>query len=274
MTSNNYWETEISTTTENEIRIRGYDLTEMIGAIPFSQLVYLMFKGELPSPAIGQVMDALLVASIDHGPGSPSVLAARTAASGGAPLKNAAMAGLLALDRFHGAAIEECMGILNRVVLLSQVEFRGSNIDQAAEIVVKKIRGNGERVPGFGHRQHLQDPRVNKLFDMTLKAGVQGAHIQAALAISTILRDLFDKEIPINIDGAVAAILCELQFPEGLGNAPFLISRFTSLLAHSFEEIEKMPRMRRIDPLNFGYSGPAAWEIPNQSIFIKDEELK
>ena len=79
-----HWDTEISYTTEDQIRVRGYDLVEMMGTVPFSHVVHLLFTGELPTPEVGRVVDALMVASIDHGPGSPSALATRTAASGGA----------------------------------------------------------------------------------------------------------------------------------------------------------------------------------------------
>jgi citrate synthase len=256
-----HWDTEISYTTPEEIRIRGYDLSKLIGRVPFSHMVHLMFTGELPTPAVGRLVDALMVASIDHGAGTPSVLAARTAATGGANLKNAATAGLLTLDRFHGAAIEECMGILETIIGTCEDSLSPEAIEKAAETVVREIRNHGGRVPGFGHRQHATDPRVEKLFQLTREAGVEGKYIEAAWAIIAALKNVTGKDLPINIDGAVAVILCELHYPTGLGNAPFLVARFTGILAHAHEEITKMPRMRRIDPLDHGYCGPAPREL-------------
>ena len=260
-----YWETEISFTTDDDIYIRGYDMNELIGKIPFSHMVHLVLTGELPSPKVGRIIDALMVASIDHGPGTPSVLTARTAASGGAGLKNAATAGMLALDKFHGAAVEDCMVILERVVDASRNPVAPCSLDDSARSVVNAIRETGERIPGFGHRQHPRDPRVDKLFKLTNEAGVEGIYIQASLEIAKALKNELGTDLPINIDGAVAAILCELHYPTGLGNAPFLIARFAGILAHSYEEILKMPRMRRIDPVNYGYSGPAPRKLSDQS---------
>ena len=77
-----YWTTKLSYTSEDGIIIRGYDLIQLIGVVPFPSVLYLLFKGELPDPKTAKLIDALMVASIDHGPGAPSVLAARTAASG------------------------------------------------------------------------------------------------------------------------------------------------------------------------------------------------
>lgn len=250
-----HWDTEISYTTQEKIYIRGYDLNELLGSVPFTHVVHLLFTGELPTPAVGKVIDALMVASIDHGAGTPSVLTARTAASGGANLKNAATAGLLSLDRFHGAAIEQCMEVLVAVVTLQQEQAGRMTLEQAAEDVVEKMRADGERVPGFGHRQHLVDPRVEKLFQLTREADVEGIYMEAAGAIEAVLKRKAGKPLPINIDGAVAAILCELHYPTSLGNAPFLVARFAGILAHSHEEIVKMPRMRRIDPVDHGYCG-------------------
>jgi len=109
------WTTNLSYTSENGIIIRGYDLNQLIGTVPFPSALYLLFTGELPGPKIAKLIDALMVASIDHGPGAPSALAARTAASGGAPLGAAAAAGLLTLNKFHGAAVQDSMEAIQRV---------------------------------------------------------------------------------------------------------------------------------------------------------------
>ncbi|QRN82076.1 citryl-CoA lyase [Chloroflexota bacterium] len=258
-----HWDTEISYTTEDQIRVRGYDLVEMMGTVPFSHVVHLLFTGELPSPKVGRVVDALMVASIDHGPGSPSALATRTAASGGACMKNAAVAGFLTLDKSHGAAVEDCMKVLIKVLELTE-ETSGGEEEKAAIVVdfLQSEKEAGRKIPGFGHRQHHHDPRVDKLFALTMDAGVNGQYLAIAQAISKALSERAGKELPINVDGAVAAILCELGYPVGLGNAPFLIARLSSLLIHAYEEIESMPRMRRIDPVDFGYVGVADRELP------------
>ena len=44
----------------------------------FGEMVYLVLKGELPTPEIGKLMDAILVSSVDHGATPPSALASRT----------------------------------------------------------------------------------------------------------------------------------------------------------------------------------------------------
>jgi len=261
-----HWKTEISFTTEDEIRVRGYNLVDMMGAVPFTSVVHLLITGELPSPKVAELIDALMVASIDHGPGTPSVLATRTAASGGASVKNAATAGFLAMDTSHGAAVESCMAVLGQLVKLTEGVLESEDKEKlTCEFVDQEKHAGRKIIPGFGHRQHPHDPRVDKLFQMACEANLKGNFIDAAEMISKVLSTNAGKEIPINIDGAMAAILSELNYPLGLGNAPFLIARLTSLLVHAHEEISKMPRMRRIDPVDFSYSGVEARELPTQS---------
>ena len=67
---------------------------------------------------------------------------------------------------------------------------------------------------------------------------------------------MLGKTLPINIDGVMAAILCEINFPIGLANALFMVARLTGILAHAQEEQVRMPPMRRIDPVDHGYCGP------------------
>ena len=76
------WVTHLSYTTEDGIQIRGYDLIDLIGVLSFPAVLYLLFIGEVPKPEVVKLIDAIMVACIDHGPGAPSTLAARTAASG------------------------------------------------------------------------------------------------------------------------------------------------------------------------------------------------
>jgi citrate synthase len=249
-----YWKTNLSYTSEDGIYIRGYDLVELIGNVPFPSVLYLLYTGELPEPNVAKLIDAVMVASIDHGPGAPSALAARTAISGGAPLGAAGAAGLLSLGKFHGAAVQDSMEAIQSVVALSD---EGDTLAVAADRVVAEWRQAKRRISGFGHRQHKrQDPRLTRLFGLAEEASVSGRYLAAAQALEEALKRVLGKDLPINIDGAMAAVLCEIGFPPDLANAVFMVARMTGILAHAQEEQEQMPPMRRINPVNHGYSGP------------------
>jgi citrate synthase len=247
----------LSATDADRITVRGYDLAELIGTVPFPSVVHLLYTGELPDEAAARLIDAVMVASIDHGAGPPSVLAARTAISGGATLPAAAAAGLLTFGDYHGAAVEAAMAAISDVLERAAGGSDADALRRAADTLVADRRAEGRRVPGFGHRQHKRrDPRLDRLLDVADEVGVPGHHLAAALAIEASLTQALGRPAPMNIDGAVAAILGEIGFPNGLGNAVFVAARVAGILAHANEERQTMAPMRCIDPVAHRYSGP------------------
>lgn len=255
MNASNSWGTALSETAADRISLRGYDLAELIGTVPFPSVVHLLDTGDLPDPPTARLIDAVMVACIDHGAGAPSVLAARTAISGGATLQAGAAAGLLALGEFHGAAVEASM-----LAIGSVVDAAGNDaaaFAPSAEGLVTTWRTEGRRVPGFGHRQHrAHDPRLDRLFAVARETGVAGRHLAAAEAVEAALTRAVGRPVPVNIDGAVAALLGEVGFPSDLGNALFIASRLAGILAHANEERQTMTPMRRVDPVDHAYHGP------------------
>src|SRR2546427_5013721 len=128
-TSNDRWRTALTSIAPNSILIRGYPVDEMMGRLSFADAVYLLLMGELPSPAIGRMFDAILVSSLDHGVTPPSTLAARNVATTGAPLKDSVSAGVLAFGPRHGGDIESCMRYLDSGLALIR---SGRSLQQAA----------------------------------------------------------------------------------------------------------------------------------------------
>ena len=90
------WRTGITLIEPNKILVRGYPLDELMGRVSFAEAIYLLLIGELPTPAIGRLLEAVLVSSIDHGATPPSTLAACNVATTGAPLRASVAAGVLA----------------------------------------------------------------------------------------------------------------------------------------------------------------------------------
>ncbi len=254
------WKTAITEIHPNEIRVRGYRLDEMMGTVPFAQAVLLLLTGELPSPAVGHLMDAMLVASIDHGATPPSSLAARTVASTGAPLGAAVAAGLLSINRFHGGAIEDCARMIETAI----AEARRSEQDfiQVAQAVVTEHRTRRAVLPGIGHRFHTADPRTARLFEIAQSNNIAADGVRMLQTIQTQLAEQTGRALPINVDGAIAALLVDLGIPIALANAFFMIARVPGLVAQCYEESTRERPMRAIHPGEFEYDGPAARKLP------------
>src|SRR6185369_9056768 len=155
------WPTALTSISPNSILIRGYAVDEMMGRLSFADAVYLLLMGELPSPAIGRMLNAVLVSSLDHGVTPPSTLAARNVATTGAPLKDCVAAGILAFGPHHGGDIESCMRFLDGGLTLMR---GGESLKQAADAIVTECVAQKVEPPGFGHRFHARDPRAARLF--------------------------------------------------------------------------------------------------------------
>lgn len=249
------WAQPITKIEPNKVAVRGYRIDELMGRVPFSHVAYLVLKGDLPTEAHGRVMDAILVSSVDHGATPPSILAGRTVASGGAPLTTGIAAGIMAINRHHGGAIEGCMHVLTEAVG-RKIEAGQDSLTAARELVAE-YREAKKRIPGYGHRVHTDDPRTKRLFAIAEEAGVAGAYVEMGAAIRQAMKETLRRDLPMNVDGAIAAVLCELGFPPEIGNGLFAIARTVGLTAHVFDEMTRQRPMRRISPTEQRYDGPS-----------------
>jgi citrate synthase len=143
----------------------------------------------------------------------------------------------------------------------------GQSLQQAAETLVDgSIRAN-EVPPGFGHRIHSRDPRAARLFQMALELELEGEHVRLLRAIEQAVGSksaIFGRPLPVNVDGAIAAVTADLGFAYELGNAVFLISRLPGLIAHAHEERMRQPAMRQIDPKDHDYDGARERRLPER----------
>lgn len=254
-----HWKTAITKVEPNKITLRGYSIDRLMGRLTFAQGFYLALKGELPDEKVGRIIDAILVSSIDHGVTPPSVQTARTVASTGAPLSSAIGAGVLAISRLHGGAIERGMEQIYEVARRADAEKTSD--EAAAGTTIAEMRKRKERLSGFGHRIHTNDPRTVRLLGMARELGLAGRHIRIAELLGERFAASSGKHLPLNVDGAIAAVLCDLGFEPSVGNAFFIMSRVAGMTAHIQEEWRRERPMRRIDPTDHEYDGPAPRDL-------------
>ena len=256
------WHSALTYTAPNQVLIRGYPLDELMGRVSFADAVYLLLMGELPTPAIGRMLNAVLVSSIDHGVTPPSTLAARNVSVSGAPLKDSVAAGILAFGPRHGGDIESCMRFLDGGLTLMR---NGASLQEAAAAIVAECARDKIVPPGFGHRFHTRDPRASRLFQMALELEIEGEHVRLLRVVERALderKEEYGRALPVNVDGAIAAICADLGFAYDLGNAIFLISRLPGLIAHAHEERARQAPMRQIDPKDHDYDGSRERRLP------------
>ncbi len=261
-----WWKTSIVEIEPGVIRFRGYAVEDLIGRVTFSQMIWLLTRGELPEPRQAQLFEAALMAGVDHGPQAPSIAIARMAATCGVGLNNAIGSAVNVLGDIHGGAGEQAVELFADI--LQRIDA-GADESAATKAGLAEFAANhGRIIPGFGHRFHPIDPRSPRLLqlvDEAVAAGtVSGRYARVARLIEAELATGKGKAIPMNIDGATAVIYAELGFPPPLARGLFCLSRSVGILAHAWEQTlqggrNKGPIPRRYLPR---YDGPAPRKVP------------
>jgi citrate synthase len=263
-TPEDWWSTSIIDMKPGMIRYRGYAVEELIGRVGFVEMVYLMTRGELPHPAAARLLEAALVAAVDHGPQAPSIAAARMAITCGVGINNAMASAINMLGDVHGGAGEQCVQFYNAVHdRLGEQPLSDRRLAEAVAAEIKALADAGtSHVPGFGHRFHPRDPRAPRLLELVDAAAANGAvsgrFAAIGRAVEAQLAARKGRPIPMNIDGATGVVFAELGFPPPLCRGLFVLSRSVGALAHAFEEMQSGERNKGPIPrqMIWTYTGP------------------
>ena len=230
--------TSITRVETDKIVTRGYNQRDLIEKIRYSDMVYLLLKGKLPTVKEGKVFNHVLVSFCDHGVTPPSTQTARMVTSSGSPLNSAVAGALLSFGHKHAGAIERTMDLyqskISSLYLTEDSDIDNKQIASLAIDIYNEYASKGEKIPGFGHRYHDVDPRASKLMELVINEGFIGPHIKLAVALEDLVYE--KKNIKLNVDGANAAILSDLGFDSELGLGVFMIGRVPGIIAHAHEE--------------------------------------
>ncbi|WNV74160.1 citryl-CoA lyase [Geodermatophilus sp. DSM 44513] len=260
-----WWRTAVSETGPDVIRFRGYPVEQLIGRVTLAQTVWLLLRGELPAGPQARLLEAALVAAVDHGPQAPSIAAARMAATCGVGLNSAVATGVGLLGDVHGGAGQQCMQLLERV---RGRQDGGAALPDAVAAELAAYRERRAYVPGFGHRFHSRDPRRDPLVAMLAAAAadgvVPGAHLAVLVEVERQLGERRGSPVPVNVDGVTAALYCELGFAPELARGLFVLARSVGVLAHAWEETQAGTRIKGPLPPSFSapYDGPPLRDLP------------
>ncbi|WP_155368277.1 citryl-CoA lyase [Catellatospora vulcania] len=235
-----WWATSVSRMAPGVVELRGRPVQDLIGSTGLTDMIWLMLRGDVPDPRRSALLEAALVAGVDHGPHAPSIAAARMAATCGIGLNNAVATGVNLLGDSHGGAGQQCVEVLTDICARQDA---GADLGTAVEETLTAWRAHSRYIPGFGHRFHPVDPRRDPLLglvDAAVSDGVvAGRHATAARAVEAALQRPGRRPVPMNIDGATAVIYAELGFPAPLARGLFVLSRSIGILAHAWEETQQ-----------------------------------
>tara|TARA_Y100000034_G_scaffold136799_1_gene215860 strand:+ start:7518 stop:8240 length:723 start_codon:yes stop_codon:yes gene_type:complete len=230
------YKTNISGFKDGEHIVRDRKLSELVKNSSFSDSIFLLISGREPDKKESVLFEKILVSVIDHGMGTTSSLSSRFVVSGGNDLNVGVGAGILSIGDYHGGAGEKAMKQFHSWKELSNVE----------EIVREKIK-NREVIFGFGHREYKEgDPRVEVILDVMSEIGFESKFLKFKNIVEDSFKEIKGKNIPINIDGLIAILLCDFGFDSSLGKGVFIIGRTPGLVAQVQEEISTEKPVRRV----------------------------
>jgi citrate synthase len=255
-----WWTTAIIDVQPGKIGVRGYPIQELIGRVSFVDMIWLMLRGETPSRSQRELLEAALVAAVDHGPHAPSIAIARMAITCGVDLNNAVASGVNVLGDVHGGPGQQCMELYEAI---SRAAGDLDDLPAVADRVLgEHVAVHGKIVAGFGHRFHPVDPRVAPLLEMVERAvrsgAVSGRYARIGREAEAALRRRTGRALPMNIDGVTAVVFCELGFPPPLGRGLFILSRSVGILSHAWEQVQRAERIKGPMPkeISYTYNGP------------------
>lgn len=195
------------------------NLLEIAPKRSFASMIFETLSGAKPKDNEIAIFETILNISIDHGPDTPSAIAVINAAKEGKLITQAVAAGVNQINDYHGGAIEPCMELLYKV----------KKEKTEVKKLVREYVSLDRKIPGFGHRIYKIDPRSQLLFKLVEEKNISTEFVDIAQEIVKELKKVKGKDLPVNIDGAIAAILCAFGWPANLGKAVFLVARVPGL---------------------------------------------
>lgn len=259
-----YWETRISSAKPGEILVRGYPVEELIEHLTYIECVWLLVRGELPQEREARLLELALKSAMDQQFVNSAVCAARFTASASPESAIPALAsGMLATGSVTGSP-QECAEML---VAGSERRAReGWDHEEAARQAVSEWLGTKGRVPGFGHPLHkTAEPRAQTLRRLALEGGGWGESGVLLDAIGSALAAARGRRLPMNLAGAIAAVMVDLGWhPLEIG-ALGAVGYAMALLAHVVEEIREGVPLRIIpEQMGARYTGPQLRHLPER----------
>jgi len=246
--------THIAHHTNEAIFYRDRNLVEeLLGRKSFVEVMFMQVMKRAPTPAELHVVDAVLVALMEHGM-TPSAIATRLIyMSAPENLQGAVAAGLLGVGSQFIGTVENCAAVLDE--LMARAGPDGSALNEAAAAIADREISAGHSLPGFGHNLHKpDDPRATRLLEIGREhPEFAGRHLDALAALSRAIDARRGSHLTINATGAVAALLGEIGVPVRVMRGLAVVARAAGLWAHIAEEQE--------DP-----AGRFIWDLVDKTI--------
>lgn len=211
----------------------GYDVYGgMLGRARWVEMLYLLFRGEAPSPPQAQLLETLALALANPGPRDPSVHAAMCAGVAGSPAAAALMAALsVGAGRYGGA--REVFDAMNQWAQCGDAvhDWLAPALNFSSEAL--DIWPQAEHPAGF-------DPHGADTPTIVLQTLTQLAQTAATPRLTWLERNRCALEaavgLPISMTAVAAVAFLDLGLRAEEGEMLYLILRLPGAAAHALEQ--------------------------------------
>lgn len=215
-------------------RCHGYDLLDLMRQCTFVEVMYLLFRGELPSREAGVLLEQLMIGLINPGPRHPATRAAINAGIGKTLPEHILPISLQVLGgKYLGAgSVDEAMRFIRSNIKKSPTDVAKVQLESYSP----PEEGDVSLVAGFGSYYGDTDLQTAQVADQlrTLPGDHQaldwGCEFAAAIAA---------QKMGWLAQGLAAAVFCDLGFQPRAGAGLYQLLSAPGLLAHGVEYANK-----------------------------------
>jgi len=252
------WVSEIAYKNAHRIVTRGYDTTELMEqGYGVTDVMFINFQARIPTVAEDQMLNYILILSLEDGLSMPAAMSRMTARSK-TFLTQACGASILAFGHAYGAYSAFGNMLLET---LEKAESEGKGMEAAAqELVASKL---GDPALGVSDLM-LKDPAAKRVFARAEKLVVAGKYIAFTKEMVKAAQRESSNPVDLDLLGATGAAMMDLGFTPEATWAIIAVTRSFGAGAHYIEEVEREGHTRLGETLTPKelYDGPDDRPVP------------
>ncbi|MBU0730704.1 MAG: citrate synthase [Proteobacteria bacterium] len=210
-------------------RCHGYDIIELARKKSFVDVLFLLFRGELPTREQSELLEIMMITMINPGPRHPATWAAMNTGVGKTFPEHILPIALSAMGGAHlgGVEVSEAMRFFNKHI----GKDAGQLVDELIEMA-KEYDGDTHIAPGFGSRFSGIDPMPQKYATMLSSLPGSGEALKWGISFAEALKS---HNMGWLATGVAAAVFCDLGFTFSAGTGIFQLISAPGMLAHGLE---------------------------------------
>jgi citrate synthase len=203
------------------------DQQDIIRDFSYEEMIYFLIMGKKPDKVQSNMLRAVIVSHISHGITGQSTMAVIQAADCRSSFLHAVIGGFsVGAGIYHQGGLQAAMLELQQLAQMSE--------DDLTKHVLNRLKKR-DKIIGFGHRFHTQDPRAQTLLEIAEKEHFSGQYLRTARRVEAILYE--QKGISMNIEAAGGSILLDLGFDPLIAHLVIIVGRSPMYAAAYLERL-------------------------------------